>query len=248
MISKELVVVTGMGRSGSKFLSTLLNQARNTVSKHEFIGDMTFVSLSYYKPQHPLVAAQLRQGIQRARGDASSADRCVVVEPGLRYAIPVVREVSPDALCLHLVRNGRSVVQSMERRKFLTRHDPHLPCIPSDPAAFQRWQQSDRFECLCWYWSDSVRRLLDQGVKTIHLERLVSDYGYFDAELLQPTGIALSKSDWTHQRDRRVNRSGLRLRLKSWIGRRPRNQVWSDVREQQFRDVCGDVMETLDYA
>jgi len=248
VISKEVVVVTGMGRSGSKFLSTLLNQARNAVSKHEFIGDMTFVSLSYYKPQHPLVAAQLREGFRSVRRDASSTDRCVVVEPGLRYAIPVVREVSPDALCLHLVRNGRAVVRSMQRRKFLTKRDPHLPCIPHDPSGFERWQQSDRFECLCWYWSDSVRRLLDQGVKTIHLERLVSDYDYLDAQLLQPAGITLSRSEWISQRDRRINRSGMRLRLKSWMGRRPRNQTWSNDRERQFREVCGDVMEELNYS
>ncbi len=248
MITKELVVVTGMGRSGSKFLSTLLNQAGNAVSRHESIGDSAFVSISYYRPQHPLVAAQLREGFRRAETDFSSADRCVVVEPGLRYVIPVVQQVSPAARCLHLVRNGRAVVQSMQRRKFLTKRDPHLPCTPCEPVAFVQWQKSDRFGRLCWYWADSVRRLLGQGVKTIQLERLVSDYEYLDAELLQPTGIALSKSEWTNQRDRRINRSGMRLRLKSWIGRRPRNQTWSADRERQFREVCGEVMETLDYS
>ncbi|MGE4003547.1 MAG: hypothetical protein AB7I48_25445 [Planctomycetaceae bacterium] len=244
----RVIVVTGMGRSGTRFLSTLINHARNAAARHELIGDTAFAALSYYNAAHPLVSTKMQAGFRRFMTEVPTADRYVAVEPGLRYAVPVVRNLSPQPNCWHLVRNGRAVVQSMQRRKFLTDRDPHLPCMPFDAAEFERWQRSDRFGRLCWYWTDSVSRLLQQGVRTLHLEQLVSDYDYLDEQLLQPAGIALPKSAWIQERDRRVNRSGWRLRLKALIGRRPRSESWSREHERTFREVCGDVMGTLNYA
>lgn len=246
--SPQIIIVTGMGRSGTRFLSTLISRAANTSSRHEFIADTAFASLSYYNAGHPLVSARLRDGLDRLMHVAPKAERHVAVEPGLRYAVPVVQSLSPQPICWHLVRNGRAVVQSMQRRKFLTDRDPHLPFLPFDPAEFERWQQTDRFGRLCWYWTDSVRRLLEQGVRTLYLERLVSDYNYLDEQFLQPTGVALPHKDWIREREHRVNRSGWRLWFKSLIGRRPKSQRWDARQEQTFREFCGEVMSALSYS
>ena len=40
--------VTGMGRSGTKFLSSLLSIDNNAISNHEYIGNREYWLLSWY--------------------------------------------------------------------------------------------------------------------------------------------------------------------------------------------------------
>ena len=50
-----------MGRSGTTFLSNLLNHAPDFESRHEFFGARNFVTMSYYEPSHPCLELFLRQ-------------------------------------------------------------------------------------------------------------------------------------------------------------------------------------------
>ena len=68
--------------------------------------------------------------------------------------------------------------------------------LPDDPSTLDLWDSYSRIEGLCWWWNYTVRRPLDEWVSTLHLERIVSDYGYHREHLLEPGGIDLDENVW----------------------------------------------------
>lgn len=241
----QQIVITGMGRSGSVFLGGLLDQAPNVAARHERLSDKHLVALSYYRPDHPYVAHTIRRRAEAVQREQPDQPIIVHVDPGMRHATEAV-ERCLGARCFHLVRDGRRVVQSMYPRKVYTERAGSLPAVPEDAATLERWDAWPRFEKLCWYWRDSVDRLLQRDLPILRLEDIVKDFDVLDRTLLEPTGIELSRQQWDAQRSKPANAT--RFRLKWLLPQRNRPLQWTDDHERRFRDLCGDTMARLGYA
>ena len=90
-----------------------------------------------------------------------------------------------------------------------------------------------------------MSRLLEDGVPSLHLERIVSDYQYIHERLLEPSGISLERDAWQALKDKRLHPS--RFRLKNLLRGRPVKLVWTQEHEEKFMLICGDTMRKLGY-
>ncbi len=239
----RFIVITGMGRSGTTFLANLLNHAPDVEARHEFFGDRNFVAMSYYRPSHPYLELRLRQQREQVLARFPKLHTFVDVNPKLRFALDAVRGTLDEALCFHLVRNGRDVVRSLYTSGIYTRKDGFLPI---DPSALDLWVGYSRFEKFCWNWNESVSILLDEGVNVLQLERIVSDNRYLRERLLEPGGIRLEPDVWHALKDRRLNRR--RVRLRNLLKRRPVSLKWTPKHEAIFMSICGETMRALGYS
>ena len=251
----KFVIVTGAARSGTTFLANLLDRASGVEARHMFFARQTppnesyarntFVTLSYYQPGHPLLEQILRREREQVAARFPHARTFVDVNPQLQYALDAVRATLSDVLCFQLVRNGREVVRSLFNSARYTARYRDLWILPSDASALARWSGYSRFERICWYWNDMVARLLEARVRTLQLERIVSDYRYLGEYLLEPCGIDLDEEVWRTLKDTRLHPS--RFHLKRFLRGRPVKLAWAQQHEASFMRICGDTMRALGY-
>ncbi len=84
-------------------------------------------------------------------------------------------------------------------------------------------------------------------VRTLQLERIVSDYGYLREHLLEPSGIDLDENVWRAMKDKKVHASRFSLR-RFVLGRRQRPKLyWTQEHEVSFLRICGETMTALGY-
>lgn len=251
----RFIIITGSGHSGTTFVADLLSHARDIEVRHQFFGGPTPMNaacsrnilrtLSYFQPNHPTLELTLREQREQVVAQFPELQTFVDVNPFLPYALDAARKAFGDVLCFHLVRNGRKVVRShYNGRKYKARARV-LPIIPNDPSTLERWSGYSRYEKICWFWNDTVSRLLQDGVQLLHLERIVSDYDYLHERLLEPCGIHLEQDVWYALKDKRLHPS--RFRLKNLLRGRPVKLVWTQKHEARFMAICGETMRALGY-
>ncbi len=84
-------------------------------------------------------------------------------------------------------------------------------------------------------------------VRTLQLERIVSDYGYLGEHLLEPGGIDLDENVWRAMKDKKVHASRFSLR-RFVLGRPQRPKLdWTPKHEESFMTICGETMRALGY-
>lgn len=240
----KTIIVTGMGRSGSSFLADLVNRSGNTTGRHEYLGDKFFQGLSYYRPDHPHLAEDLRE--RAAQMEKKGVQTLVDVNPFLRYGLQAVREAFPSAPVYHLVRDGRKVVASMYRRTSYAPREKKQPILPLNQEEYLRWQRSSRFEKLCWYWADTIRTLLSAQLPVLRLEDITADFELLQKNFLTPCSIELAKKQWDHQRNRKINTN--QFHLKYLVRGIPQKLIWDNQKEEQFQALCGSAMKSLGYS
>lgn len=227
------------------FLANLLKHTPDVEAHHEYFCNRTFMTLSYYQPNHPYLEHILRRQRQHVAARFPENHTFIDVNPWLRFAPHTVRRTLDDALCFQLVRNGRDVVRSLYIGKTYTTREKTLSLLPNDPSTMALWDGYSRFEKLCWHWNETVSHLLKQRVPSLHLERIVSDYQYLHEHLLVPSGIRLERDVWRALKDNRLHPS--RFRLKNLVRGRPVRLKWTPEHEASFRSICGETMRALGY-
>lgn len=252
----RFIVITGCDRSGTTFLANFINHATNVEARHEFFGGDNFLNVSqphrsfrtlaYYRPNHPYLEVTLRrekEGLEAAYPDLATF---VDVNGYLRYSLDMVRRVLDEPTCFQLVRNGRDVVRSIYlTKRYSERDKSSMTILPNDPSALKSWAGYSRFERVCWFWNDSVSRLLEDGVQLLHLERIVSDHQYLHERLLKPCGITLEENVWQRLKDKKLHPS--RFRVKNLLRRHPIRLDWEPDHESRFLAICGDTMRAIGY-
>jgi hypothetical protein len=241
----RFVVLTGASRSGTTFASRLLSLAPNAAVAHERIGDRDFFCISAISPSHPFIRSEIRNGFARVR--ATHPDKVnVEVNSSLCFAVEAVKELVPDVMMFHLVRNPREVITSNWRRKMYTSYAKGIDVTPSTNAGMEVFERYDRFQKLAWQWNRIVSPLLEVGFPVIHMERIVRDYDYLSETLLRPAGIELNYEQWASLKEKKVN--GSRVKLWNIVRKRDRVLEWTDLRERQLKAICGRTMQALNYA
>lgn len=246
------VFVTGMGRSGTTWFAHLLDGIPGVKAYHEHIGDKWFTVLSRYIESDHHSVPYLERSRTALESSHQAGTTFVDVNNNLRYSVPALKKVFEGCTIFHLVRDPRAVVPSL----YLRRGDSVAHSFPTAAEDIQWLLDADKFEQVCWTWADTTKLLMEQGTELLQFERLLTDYDYLAERFLEPTGLALSRDEWTAKKDTRVNetRSKLfryayaKLRNKNFVeDQLPRYQQWSDSQKRTFDKICGDVRRQVGY-
>ena len=95
------------------------------------------------------------------------------------------------------------------------------------------------FEKVCWLWTEENRYLRTHISTTVRFERLLQDYEYFRAHLLEPISAEVAPDTWRRYCQERHNPSPT-LSFPHW-----RN--WTREQRRIFEEMCGAEMEAQGY-
>lgn len=235
--------VLAIGRSGTASLAGLLNKAIGAAVAHEPVTlDYRAHQTAFASPQAALeymdrfrkkeIYLRMRHKKISSYGEVNSL---------LRRHAQALPQTFPRVVIIHLIRDGRDVVRSMMNRNTFTqsdRHTRHIMPLNNDPWKNQ-WHTMDRFARLCWYWQVENAYLRQNVERRVNFEQLISDYHYFDQNLLQPLGLELEESVWAAHMNTPQNIS------KSYL--MPKWTEWSIEQQKTFMDICGEEMKLNGY-
>lgn len=239
----HLFFVLGMGRSGTSFLADLLDTDPDAYVVHEPVQRDFEAYPRAFRSQTDAerYVGRFRSREIFVRGSREGKPTYGEVNSTLRRHVHALRKAFPNAVYLHLVRDGRDVVRSMMARATMTADDPHTARIrphPEDPL-FDDWPRMDRFARLCWYWATENAFVREAIGVTIRFENLLSDYEYFAERLLEPCGVRVSQNDWEAAVSQPRNKTS-RHRMAG-------SDSWSPDLKETFKRICGGEMLVTGY-
>jgi hypothetical protein len=221
--------VTGMGRSGSKWLRQLLLKTPSDVKvMHEPLGrkDEAWYGRVYRNPA--LGPEWIWHRVRWMDTERTGGKRWGEVNSYLRYAVHDLREAFPGVPVVGLVRDGRFTVRSLMRLGIYAKRQPPIPPPTWAETPFQR---------CCWYWADAYRILVAWGVPIFRLEDLNADYA--EVEVLCAK-LGIEPPTWQHW---------AKLRHKPANATKPHGArlEWSTGECEAFRRAAGDMQRRFGY-
>ncbi len=207
--ARTVFFITGVGRSGTQFLSRMLSQAPRAAVFHEPI--LQDFDALLHAHRCPRAAMRYISGFRKKRMYALVHRRDVAIygetNSNLRFHASALKRCFPEALVLHLSRDGRDVVRSILGMPHYTespiRHFNLRPA-PGDAAA-EEWENWSRFERVCWLWAIGNGRLWNETDGLVRLEDLLESYPRLRCELLDRVGLQVDEERWRTERERPAN-------------------------------------------
>lgn len=245
----KYVFVTGMGRSGTKFLGSLLKLDTDIVSTHEYIGNREFWLLSHY-----LGGKYSKPYLEREKDRINTNFNCksfVDVNSYLQNSTDSLKTVFNDCLIYHLVRDPRKVVPSI----YIRRDEKNVHKTPLDENEIERWLDMDKLERVCYNWADSTEKLLQSNVRLIQFEKLISDYNYLRDNILIPMDAKISALDYESFKKKKINKTRgpiyrflyAKYKNKNFTKKQLKFSDFSAKESEVFYDICGPTMKKLGY-
>ena len=244
--------ITGMGRSGTTFLASMLSGLPGVKAGHEMIGNREFCVLSWYMRGTSYSKEYLQQA-KRQIEQSEQVDSYIDVDGYLQYATDEIQEVFHPHGLLHLVRNPKEVIRSTYTRRI----DGDIHILPKEEGEIKRWLEGDRFQQICANWKMVVEPLLAKKIPLLRFEDVIEDYDYLNEKLLRPFGLALPKNRWEKLKDEKINRT--RTKVFRYVYSRVKGKTyqpellgvydqWTPQQKKIFQEYCGPFMEALGYA
>jgi hypothetical protein len=239
---REIFFILGMGRSGTTFISALLEKSHEISSFHESFGDRDALVNAYWnKIDAREYVCGYRKALICSRLLLSKQKKYCEVNSYLRYHVDYLKEAFCSKV-FHLVRDGRLVVRSMMNRKTLSGNDKGHSDLLSpqadDPLSIN-WSHLDRFQRVCWYWNHANTFLLDRNLLKIRLEDVTESYELLKNQVLSPLGISIPYRTWKEETHLPKN-IGTNKIFPGWTR-------WTLKQKKNFEVICGKTMEKLGY-
>lgn len=234
----QLFFVHAIGRSGTKFLANLLGKGSATAIFHEPVHeDYKAYLRAFHSSEDAMVYIRKfrkKDIYLRARGNKTRSYG--EVNSLLRRHVKALNETFPNAVMIHLVRDGRDVVRSMVSRKTMTAQDKNtLGIYPHQDDPYRsNWERMDRFSRICWYWqveNSFLRKNLSPSVK---FEDIIQSYDVFYEKILDPCNLIVPKKIWSEYVNSPNNKTKKYL-MPPWI-------EWSKEQKHKFQEICGEEM------
>jgi hypothetical protein len=247
---KKYIFITGLGRSGTSFLTRLLSGHPNVYAGHEYIGNREFWLLSWY-----LGSAYSKEYLQRAKVSIElnfNESTFIDVNGRLQNCVPELKHIFQTESVLHLVRDPRKVVRSL----YMRRNDSNVHLVPKNQTELSRWMDEDKFYQVCWNWARTTEQLLDLGIPLLNFEKLIGDYKYCKVNLMDVAGIQIDEETWKARSAEKVNKTlpkwyrylYSRAKGKTFVQDvLPDFEAWTPHQKNVFFDVCGPAMERAGY-
>ncbi|MGC9400542.1 MAG: hypothetical protein ACP5HM_15595 [Anaerolineae bacterium] len=296
MIEKPTIIITSLGRTGTKFFAALFRdlipnaislhepdvfnffqyeskkeRIRQTVKQIQEVGLYNLFSRRAFGSVIELSDSRMRNDFEyeefarqllKLRCEfVESREGTIYVESSIGYygLIDVLSCVYECHRVVYVVRDGRDWARSHmnwgemygkgKLRSIFAHTWPTAPEIAEDPYADQ-WSKMSRFEKICWAWVRLNRYALDTiqqnpNARVFRFEDIFESEDRYQhlAELVNfatdMPGVdpvpAEALEGWL---DRRIHKSS---------GDFPAWPEWSTQQKQQFKEICGSLMEELGY-
>lgn len=234
--------ITSTGRTGTLFFTVLFNEhTRNAFSVHEAWPAFRRRSRQLLR-RKPSVYEQYYfklpriYRIVRARKDW-------YVEPNFQLfaAIPLIRMTFPEALVIHVVRDGRDVVTSYLNRWRYIKSDPLTPTDCRDAEAAACWDGWNPLQKTAWYW-----KAVNQHAIKMKPDHVMTYESLFDAEtrgILQLLrlldGLEYEPADVVNALGHKVHQNPAEFF--------PPYAQWPELWKEQFWSIAGSTMKELGY-
>tara|TARA_R110002111_G_scaffold261897_1_gene336134 strand:+ start:1105 stop:1851 length:747 start_codon:yes stop_codon:yes gene_type:complete len=245
----KYVFITGMGRSGTKFLSGLLSLDTGINVFHEEIGNREYWLLSWYLGEsYQLPFLNLaKKKLEQSKVPSTIVD----VNSYLQNSVESLEKVFLNSEVLHLVRDPRKVIPSIYTR----RDDNRVHKIPKDSDEISNWLQMNKLQQVCYNWVHTTNSLIDSGTKLIKFEDVTSDYNYLKNHVLEIVGANISQEQFENFRKIKVNRTKswlyrylyAKYKSKTFVNENANFVDFSDEEKKMFMDICGPTMLKLNY-
>lgn len=247
----KYVFATGLGRSGTKFLTNLLSNVKNVHAVHEYVGNREFWLLSWYLPGNVYATPYLTRAKNQIEKEFDSG-LFIDVNGYLQNCVPELHATFNPIKIYHFVRDPREVVRSLYTR----RDDSDIHLIPKTRAEVEKWIDGNKFTQICWNWANTTEQLLKENTELILFEKIKSDFDYCNEKVLVPLNVNLSKADWEKAVSTKVNStkplwyrwvySNLKKK-KLMKDELPAYSKWEASQKRQFAEICGDTMRKCGY-
>jgi hypothetical protein len=236
--------ILGFGRSGTAFMADLLDKVMGAHVFHEPVLEDFFAHARVH--YNPADGDRYMQGFRKkeifARMKHIPSGVYGEVNSTIRCHANAIKNTFPNAVLIHLVRDGRDVVRSTAGRRTMTIKNPFSLSIhpnSNDPWK-DRWHDMDRFARICWFWQEENRRLRTSIGRTVQFEKILSSYEYFSREILEPCGIHIDEDVWLAAIATPQNISR-EFSMPKW-------GQWTSEQQKNFREICGEEMEKCGYS
>ena len=240
----QIFFILAIGRSGTMFLSQLLNKSPKAFVVHEPVRtDFRAYKQAFFSEiKANKYFSKFRKKEIFLRNHKLNINTYGEVNSVLRRHCNAIKTSFPTAKVLHLVRDGRDVVRSMLSRKTMTNVDQNTKNImpKNGDQWYDEWGNMTRFERLCWYWNIENHYLLDNIGKIIQFENLISSYEYFQEKLLIPLGLVIPESLWEKEINAPKNITS-KYEFPHWT-------QWDSKRKSIFNTICGKIMKEVGYS
>lgn len=241
--SKKLFFIFSLGRSGTQFLTRVLNNDLNTMVFHEPVRrdileyaksfDNNYNYSEYIKGfRSRFIETKVENTDVLVYGEVNSLLR--------RHAVAIMDEI-PNVKGFYLIRDGRDVVRSMMSREGMSDTWLYKKISPKhDDKFLNAWPTMNQFEKCCWVWASENTILYEQFGPALKFEILLKDYIYFKSKLLDPLDLNIGIDEW--QKERLIKSENKTKKFTC----EPYSQ-WSVVWKDTFWKICGDMMQKNGY-
>jgi hypothetical protein len=241
--NKKIFFILATGRSGTQFLSSLLNKSPGAYVVHEPVReDFRSYEEVFYNEKK---AHKYIQGFRKKEIYDRAREREIhtygEVNSVLRRHCNALKKSFPNAQIFHLIRDGRDVVRSsMSRGTMLANHPSTQKIRPTPESPWKdKWNSMTQFEKICWYWDVENCYLNESIKKTLQFEKLISSYEYFKEHLLDPLEFKISKETWQKEVHSPKNITS-QYTIPHW-------SEWDKREMDAFNEICGDTMRANGY-
>lgn len=240
---RNLFFLLGIGRSGTKLLSELLNSDDSAIVFHEPIPEDFDAFLTAYEDKKSAFRYISKYRKKKIYSLVKNKDVKTYGEVNsvLRYHAEAIIKCFPHAKTLHLVRDGRDVVRSFISRIHYTKGSKgHHALKPAknDPLYYE-WNKLNRFEKVCWLWADANRQVRQQVNRYVKFEKIISDYNYFEENIENYLGLCIGRKKWIEAASKPKN-STKNFVIPHW-------KEWNDNLSKSFERICGEEMRIYGY-
>jgi hypothetical protein len=245
----KYVFITGMGRSGTKFLGSFFGIDTNVYSTHEYIGNREYWLASWY-----LGGKYSKVILKRAKTKIESEINKAVfmdVNAYLADSTESLKEVFDNPMIFHLVRNPKKVVPSL----MIRRDDKGIHKIPKTEHEIEAWTKMSKLEQVCVNWVQTTEDLLKSDADLLQFENLIKDYNYLSEKVLTPLNINVSQEQYNGFKSKKINKTRgwlYRYFYAKYKGKQQTSKTitfddFDEKQREQFYAICGPTMVKLGY-
>jgi hypothetical protein len=190
--------------------------------------------------------------------ESSIYAECNLQIVGLIDIIPIV---FPNSKTLFIIRDGRDWVRSASNGyfapysvgdpvQFFPGSRPSAKKCSNDPFKDQ-WDSFSRFQKLCWYWQKHLEHTLEtlkknSNAKIIKYEKLFDRSRHLEemTNLLEYLTLFPDGTKSNYKYDGELQSTKFHESRKNTF---PKWSDWSQTTTRQFQEICGDLMEQMNY-
>lgn len=234
--------ITSTGRTGTDFFTYLFSEViPNSWSQHEPKPAFRRRSYAYLSRQPNSYDEWYFRLSRQWFNTGKDKDWYIETNYHLFDATPLIRKVFPEALIVHIVRDGRQVVRSwLNRNRYITNDHITAFHLPGDPAQAV-WNDWNPVQKLAWYW-----KTVNQQAKRLKPDLYLHFEDIFKAEESAVFQILEAMPGIQYDRDAVIAALGHRVNS----SRRdffPRFEEWPTLWQQQFWEIAGEEMVEQGY-